>query len=493
LRTHRLTSVGGVALGWDAPGNVSNGGARSLRYDHANRLKQVTEGSLTTHFAYNGDGVRVGKTIGAAATDYLVDLAAALPVVISDTDAVYLYGLDIIAEQLAGADRYYYVHDGLGSVRQLVDSTGQVETRYTYDPFGVPLEGNGVPNPWQFTGEAWDAGVGLLYLRARYYQPGTGRFVTKDPWPGNVWRPQTLKPYVYVGNSPANYADPSGLQGSYDAYESFMQAVGLARDWFTERGQVVQRFGPNEPLTMDVRHSRGVQDFKREWAEEGEYRVPWTWDKHSIDVREGAPLAVRLVWAGKTFARSQWNLFRCAIGRGSPTAEGQVDPVLGILGSFNLVSVYLSPEGGTEMLTFEVYNVMGRRSFLRVKGTKYSPLVNVERGESGGWGGTTYQYFYWYEPVSDYPEVTIPRPMFGPKWPEPAPVPTWPVFGPKLPPQAPPPTQAVKCESVKYKKYKGPWRAGATTWTVSGLEWPPTAAARAQLVKCKSMKYRSLW
>ncbi|NIN66910.1 MAG: hypothetical protein GTO63_19890, partial [Anaerolineae bacterium] len=97
--------------------NLLSDGVRTYQYDHANRLKQVTEGSLTTQFAYNGDGVRVGKTIGAATTDYLLDLASTLPVVISDTDAVYLYGLDIIAEQLAGADRYYYVHDGLGSVR----------------------------------------------------------------------------------------------------------------------------------------------------------------------------------------------------------------------------------------------------------------------------------------------------------------------------------------------------------------------------------------
>jgi uncharacterized protein RhaS with RHS repeats len=112
---------------------------------------------LSTQFAYNGNGVRVGKTIGAATTDYVLDLAATLPVVIGDTDALYLHGLDIIAEQLAGAERYYHVHDGLGSVRQLLDSSGQIATRYAYDPFGVPLAGDGVPNPWQFTGEAWDA------------------------------------------------------------------------------------------------------------------------------------------------------------------------------------------------------------------------------------------------------------------------------------------------------------------------------------------------
>jgi len=131
-----------------------------------------------------------------------------MPVVISDTEAVYLYGLDIIAQQQS--ERLYYVHYGLGSVRQLVDSTGQIQANYAYDPFGVPLAGGEVPNPYQFTGEAWDAEVELLYLRARYYQPETGRFVTKDPWAGNPAQPATLNHYVYAGNNPVNLLDPSG-------------------------------------------------------------------------------------------------------------------------------------------------------------------------------------------------------------------------------------------------------------------------------------------
>ncbi len=183
---------------------------RSYSYDHANRLTQVTEGSLTTQFAYNGDGIRTSKTVAGDTTEYVLDLAATLPVVISDTEAVYLYGLDIVAQQQA--ERLYYVHDGLGSVRQLLDTTGQIETNYAYDPFGVPLVGGEVYNPYQFTGEAWDAEVELLYLRARYYQPGTGRFITKDPWGGDVWRPGTLNRYVYVRNNPVNLGDPTGLQ-----------------------------------------------------------------------------------------------------------------------------------------------------------------------------------------------------------------------------------------------------------------------------------------
>ena len=103
----------------------------------ANRLTQVTEGSLKTQFAYNGDGVRTSKTVAGDTTEYVLDLAATLPVVISDTEAVYLYGLDIIAQQQS--ERLYYVHDGLGSVRQLVDSAAQIETNYAYDPFGVPV------------------------------------------------------------------------------------------------------------------------------------------------------------------------------------------------------------------------------------------------------------------------------------------------------------------------------------------------------------------
>jgi YD repeat-containing protein len=96
---NRLTEVGGVAYTWDANGNLTGDGVRSYTYDHANRLTQVTEGSLTTQFAYNGDGIRTSKTVTGDTTHYVLDLAATLPVVISDTEAVYLYGLDILAQQ----------------------------------------------------------------------------------------------------------------------------------------------------------------------------------------------------------------------------------------------------------------------------------------------------------------------------------------------------------------------------------------------------------
>jgi len=88
---------------------------RICSHDDANRLTQVTQGSLTTQFAYNGDGVRTSKTVAGDTTEYALDLLATLPVVISDTDAVYPYGLDVTAQQQT--ERLYYMHEGLGSVR----------------------------------------------------------------------------------------------------------------------------------------------------------------------------------------------------------------------------------------------------------------------------------------------------------------------------------------------------------------------------------------
>ena len=80
---------------------------------------------------------------------------------------------------------------------------------YRYAPFGAVLAGGASNNPRRFTSEIQDP-TGLIYLRARWYDPGTGRFLTRDPFPGLAMLPSTQHPYVYVGNNPVNLTDPSG-------------------------------------------------------------------------------------------------------------------------------------------------------------------------------------------------------------------------------------------------------------------------------------------
>ncbi len=91
-------------------------------------------------------------------------------------------------------------------------TVGSDTTRYTYDAFGNLLASTGsTPNQHLYTGEQFDANVGSYYLRARYYNPSNGRFLTSDPASGSAYEPASLHKYVYAYDDPINQLDPSGL------------------------------------------------------------------------------------------------------------------------------------------------------------------------------------------------------------------------------------------------------------------------------------------
>jgi RHS repeat-associated protein len=137
------------------------------------------------------------------------------------------------------------LHDGLGSVRQLSDAQGNIVQRYEHSPFGEVLAAQGQrPSALQYTGEQNDLATGLIYLRARWYDPATGRFTTRDPFPGLAALPQTLHPYVYALNNPINLKDPSGeivetpwdvLVFIIDAVIYFVDAINPALDQCTRQ------------------------------------------------------------------------------------------------------------------------------------------------------------------------------------------------------------------------------------------------------------------
>ncbi|MCC6629394.1 MAG: RHS repeat-associated core domain-containing protein, partial [Chloroflexi bacterium] len=80
------------------------------------------------------------------------------------------------------------------------------------DEFGAPQAGQGSSGqPFGFTGEQRDGETGLVYLRARLYDPQLGRFVQRDPVVGRGQQPQSLNRFAYVQNNPTNAVDPSGL------------------------------------------------------------------------------------------------------------------------------------------------------------------------------------------------------------------------------------------------------------------------------------------
>jgi RHS repeat-associated protein len=126
----------------------------------------------------------------------------------------YTYGLQRISEaqSISGTwTQSFYGYDGGGSVRQLTNSSAAITDTYNYDAFGNLLNSTGTtPNNYLYRGEQYDSDLNLYYLRARYVNPVTGRFMSLDPEGGKLRIPATLHKYLYVGANPIGFIDPTG-------------------------------------------------------------------------------------------------------------------------------------------------------------------------------------------------------------------------------------------------------------------------------------------
>jgi RHS repeat-associated protein len=210
----RLTQVDGTTYTYDGRGNLTWDGTRSYAWDGAGRLESVTQGGTTTAYTYAGDGVRLTKAVqGQGTTRYVQDPVSPLPNVLAETTGSatthYFYGLNQLA-QVQDGQTQWLLGDGLGSVRQAVNGQGHIVLSRGYSPFGKLLGEDGdVATSYGFAGEQTDPND-LIFLRARYYDVQTGRFISKDPFPGITPFPQSLHPYTYCFNNAVNHTDPSG-------------------------------------------------------------------------------------------------------------------------------------------------------------------------------------------------------------------------------------------------------------------------------------------
>jgi RHS repeat-associated protein len=200
----------------------------TFTWNAAGRLVGVGNVTTTVVYTYNGDGVRVAQAVGGTVTTVVQDLAGGLPqVLVESTGAVtteYVYGHDLLAEEdTAWA---WHPNDGLGSVRQLADGDGDVTLAQGYTPFGVLLWREGdAASGYGFTGEQEDAAVGLVFLRARYYDPYLSRFISPDTIMPDFAHPQSLNRYAYVLGNPLKYVDPTGLYHKDVHYDLTRQLV----------------------------------------------------------------------------------------------------------------------------------------------------------------------------------------------------------------------------------------------------------------------------
>ena len=229
----QMASIDSNTLDYDKNGNMIMGVNNILVYNWDNKLSaalSAVEGSSIA-LKYDPDGNRVYKesTVSGITTKrkYIVDTVGDLPAILLELDPLtnysikktYIYGNSQILAQHDGshtAPKYFYLHDRLGSVRQVINSSGDVVCRYTYDPFGqlhlTETEDNSaLLNPFKYTGQYFDSETGLYYFRARMYDPYLARFTTYDPIFGKFEQPLSLHKYLYCENEPISRIDPWGL------------------------------------------------------------------------------------------------------------------------------------------------------------------------------------------------------------------------------------------------------------------------------------------
>ncbi len=168
-----------------------------------------SRGSTSATYRYDGTGLRVAKSVNGVNEAFVWDQSGTLPLLLQDGNTSYLYGPgNSPIESIAGSQVRYLHHDQLGSVRSITDVAGQVTGTASFDVYGNRTSVAGEQTPFGYGGEYTDAEGGLLYLRARLYDPGTGQFLSRDALDS-----QTRAAYSYAGGDPINATDPSGLSG----------------------------------------------------------------------------------------------------------------------------------------------------------------------------------------------------------------------------------------------------------------------------------------
>ncbi len=194
---------------------MSGTGNMDLNFDQENRLTSLT-GFESAQYTYDAFGNRRKAIRNGEVRKYGIDINSSMSRVLFETDNngnvinYYVYGLGLVNRVKPNGTTHFYHYNNIGNTIAMTDQNQNVTHKYSYDPYGNILEiVEADENPFKFVGQfgVMDENNGLYFMRARYYDPIAGRFISQDPlgFNGGDWNL-----YAYTGNNPIMAVDPMG-------------------------------------------------------------------------------------------------------------------------------------------------------------------------------------------------------------------------------------------------------------------------------------------
>jgi RHS repeat-associated protein len=231
--TLNVTGGQGRTYSYDADGNctgyTSASGNVSYEWDAENRLHAVNAPTGRTEFTYDG----FGRWLRMTPSSYFINGGGNSESFVWDgnqicaeiflsyfgghytsTNVICFYNEGYeMSSPGSSSSAYFYTRDHLGSIREVTDSSGNIQARYDYDPYGqrTLLQGTDV-SEFGYAGYFYHATTGLYLTRTRAYDPNLGRWLSRDL----IGEAGGLNLYDYVANNPIMGRDPSGLDNIWD-------------------------------------------------------------------------------------------------------------------------------------------------------------------------------------------------------------------------------------------------------------------------------------
>ena len=215
----QLTSYDGQTISYDAMGNPTTYRGKALTW-RGKQLTGMTSGTDTLSFEYDENGLRQRKTHNNISTDYFYNGSVLIGMQRGTDTLRFSYDA---AGNAAAVDHngtyYYYLRNGQGDIVKILDGSGTTVVEYSYDSWGKQLSCTGTLattlgalNPFRYRGYVYDEETGFYYLKSRYYDPETCRFISADVYLSTGQGVIGHNCYVYCLDNPTNGYDSNGLQ-----------------------------------------------------------------------------------------------------------------------------------------------------------------------------------------------------------------------------------------------------------------------------------------